>query len=212
MISEVFNIDCLEYMKTCKDKAFDLAIVDPPYGIDAANMTLGKGGGVAKSRNYKKKDWDKQPPSKEYWVELFRVSKNQIVWGGNYFSLPTTKGWIVWKKMDVDNDYTPFELAWTSFKKGRLFDFLWCGMWQQDMKNKEKRIHPTQKPVQLYKWVLHNYAKPGDKIFDSHLGSGSNRIAAYKMGFDFYGCELDQEHFEAQEKRFKQAIAQGVLL
>jgi len=206
--SEVFNEDCIQVMKRYPDKFFDLAVVDPPYGIDAANMNLGKGGGVAKHNNHKKKDWDKEPPNNDYWNELFRVSKNQIVWGGNYYELPKTKGWIIWKKMDIKNDFNPIEMAWTSNLKMGFFDFLWCGIWQKDMKNKEQRIHPTQKPSALYDWIFANYAGKGNLILDTHLGSGSSRIAAHKAGLSFVGCEIDKDYFDAQEKRFKEFVSQ----
>jgi len=205
---ELYNMDCMEAMKQMKDNEFDLAIVDPPYGIDVANMNLGKGGGVAKSSNHKKKNWDKNIPSKDYFNELKRVSKNQIIWGGNYFDLPKTKGWIIWKKMDIKNDFNPLEMAWTSNIKMGFFDFLWCGMWQQNMKNKETRVHPTQKPVKLYEWLLTNYAKEGDKILDTHLGSGSIAIACHNLKFDLTGYELDAEYYEAATKRLKQHQAQ----
>ena len=200
--------DCMEAMAKMPDKAYDLAIVDPPYGIDVANMNLGKGGGVARNNSYKKGDWDKNTPNSEYWVELFRVSKNQIVWGGNYYDLPKTKGWVVWKKMDIKNDFNPLEMAWTSNLKMGFFDFLWCGMWQEDMKNKEQRIHPTQKPVALYKWLLHNYAKEGDKILDTHGGSMSIAIACHDMNFDLDLWELDPEYYQKGVERFNQHKAQ----
>jgi site-specific DNA-methyltransferase (adenine-specific) len=195
-------------MAKMPDNAYDLAIVDPPYGIDVANMNLGKGGGVAKHNNHVKKNWDKQTPNDKYWSELFRVSKNQIAWGGNYYDLPKTKGWIVWKKMDVKNDFNPIEMAWTSNLKMGFFDFLWAGMWQENMKNKEQRIHPTQKPVALYKWLLHNYAKEGDKILDTHGGSMSIAIACHDMGFDLDLWELDPEYYQKGVERFNQHKAQ----
>ena len=204
-----FNADNMEIMKQYPDKYFDLAIVDPPYGIGAAKMNLGKGGGVAKSNNHKKKDWDSETPTMDYFNELFRVSKNQIIWGGNYFDLPKTKGWIVWKKMDIKNDFNPLEMAWTSDLKMGFLDYLWCGMWQENMKDKEKRIHPTQKPVDLYDWIIRNYSKPNQKIIDTHLGSGSIALAIDKanrldnMNLEFVGIELDEEYFYASLKRFR---------
>ena len=210
-ISEVTNEDCIQGMARYPDKYFDLAIVDPPYGI-------GEDGGD-KKRNaegikkiYDKKNWDNEIPKKEYFNELKRISKNQIIWGANHFieNIPQSNSscWIVWDK-DNTGDFADCELAYTSFKTAvRMFTFRWNGMLQQDMKNKEFRIHPTQKPVALYKWLLSNYAKQGDKILDTHLGSGSSRIAAYEMGFDFTAFELDTEYFEAQEKRYKAHIAQ----
>jgi site-specific DNA-methyltransferase (adenine-specific) len=211
-LSEVTNEDCMEGMARYPDNYFDLAIVDPPYGIDINNQSQGKGGGVAKKIEYTKKDWDKQAPDIDYFNELIRVSKNQIIWGANHFieKIPYNAScWIVWNKDNGETDFADCELAWTSFKTAvRIFKWKWNGMLQQNMKDKEQRIHPTQKPVALYKWLLQNYAKQGDKILDTHLGSGSSRIAAYEMGFDFTAFELDKEYFEAQEKRYKAHIAQ----
>lgn len=220
IVSEVYNMDCIAGMKEYPDKYFDLAIVDPPYGIGASADTRVGGsytvnlGGVKKkvaAKAYTPKDWDFQKPTLEYWQELKRVSKNQIVWGGNYFAstLEDTSCWIVWNKRNGDNNNADCELAWTSFKTAvRMFDWKWNGMLQQNMKNKEQRIHPTQKPIELYDWILMRYAKQGDKILDTHLGSGSSRIAAYRNGFHFVGFELDKDYYEAQEKRFKTELMQ----
>ena len=211
--SNVYLEDCMIGMARYPDKYFDLAIVDPPYGIEINNQSQGKGGGVAKKIEYTKKDWDKQVPDINYFNELLRVSKNQIIWGANYFieNIPNANSscWIVWDKDNGKSDFADCELAYTSFKSAvRIYKFKWQGMLQENMKIKEKRIHPTQKPVALYKWLLHNYAKQGDKIIDTHLGSGSSRIAAYDMGFDFTAFELDEEYFIAQEKRFNQFKSQ----
>ena len=203
MTIELLNTDCMEYMRTLPDKAFDLAIVDPPYGIDAANMQMGRG----KDKQWRKgKQWDKQTPNGLYFDELKRVSERQIIWGGNYFDLPITGGWIFWdKERGKDVSFADGELAWTNFlnviKKAPIrFD----GFIGADV----VRIHPTQKPVKLYEWLLQNYAKQGDKILDTHLGSGSSAIAAHYGGFDFVGCELDTDYFNAASKRFEQATAQ----
>jgi site-specific DNA-methyltransferase (adenine-specific) len=211
IISEVYNIDCIEYMKQFPDKHFELAIVDPPYGI-------GEGSDKIKSRHhsqnkYKTFDWDKTPPSDEYFNQLIRVSKNQIIWGANHFisQIPFNSScWVIWDKDTGTCDFADAELAYTSFKTAvRIFKFTWNGFRQgYDYASKEQRIHPTQKPVALYKWLLQNYAKDGDKILDTHLGSGSSRIAAYDMGFDFYATELDKDYFEASIKRFEQYKAQ----
>ena len=203
-----YNIDCMEYMATLPDKAFDLAIIDPPYGIGEDGSKNHTRGSLAKSKDYKPfYGNDKEPPKREYFNELCRVSKNQIIWGANHFisNIPIDSScWIVWNKVNGATDFADCELAWTSFKTAvRMFTWRWQGMLQQNMKNKEVRIHPTQKPVALYEWLLMNYAKKGDKILDTHLGSGSSRIAAHKLGFDFVGCELDKDYFEAQEERFK---------
>ena len=210
MNSVALNIDCMEYMANLPDKHFDLAVVDPPYGIKASKMTLGKGGGVAKSKNYKKKDWDNSAPNNQYFNELIRVSKSQIIWGANHFLGWTGSGWIVWDKENGESDYADCELTWTSYDKPiRMFKFRWAGMLQGNMKNKELRIHPTQKPIALYQWIYKNYLPEGGKVIDTHLGSGSNRIAADKAGnIDFVGCELDKDYFEAQEKRWKEYKAQ----
>lgn len=212
-ISEVTNEDCMEGMARYPDKYFDLAIVDPPYGIGEDGIKNHSRCGVAKPTMYTPKNWDSSAPQKEYFNELLRVSKNTIIWGANHFiqNIPNqnSPSWLVWDKQNGDNDFADCELAWTNHKTAiRKFQFRWAGMLQQDMKNKESRIHPTQKPVALYKWLLSNYAKQGDKILDTHLGSGSSRIAAYEMGFDFIAFELDTEYFEAQEKRYKAHIAQ----
>ena len=213
IISEVYNMDCIAGMKEYPDNYFDLAIVDVPYGIGEDGSKNHTRSVIAKSKNYKAfYGNDLQPPNLDYWEELFRVSKNQIVWGANHFisKLPyDSPCWIVWNKDNGATDFADCELAWTSFKTAvRKFDFKWQGMLQQDMKNKEQRIHPTQKPIKLYEWILMNYAKEGDKILDTHLGSGSSRIAAYRNGFDFVGFEIDKDYFEAQEKRFKTELMQ----
>jgi site-specific DNA-methyltransferase (adenine-specific) len=212
-ISKVTNEDCMVGMARYQDKYFDLAIVDPPYGIGengSKNHTRGK---LAIAKNYKSfAGNDISAPDINYFNELLRVSKNQIIWGANHFIKNISYNsscWIVWDKDNGENDFADAELAYTSFKSAvRIFKFRWNGMLQQNMKDKEQRIHPTQKPVALYKWLLQNYAKQGDKILDTHLGSGSSRIAAYEMGFDFTAFELDKEYFEAQEKRYKAHIAQ----
>ena len=201
--TKAYNIDCMEYMATLPDKTFDLAIVDPPYGIGANKMTLGNG----KNKIYRgETDWDKLPPPKEYFTELQRVSKNQIIWGANHFisRIPIDSScWVVWDKGTGDNDFADCELAWTSFTcPVRKYFKSWVGANAKE-KFEKQRIHPTQKPMELYGYLLQKFAKPGDKILDTHLGSGSSRIAAHKLGFEFVGCELDKDYFEAQEKRFK---------
>ena len=211
---ELLNCDCMEYMATVPDKYFDLAIVDPPYGIGASNYKRGGtkyGNSKAFCKTYEPKDWDNNTPDKTYFDELLRISKNQIVWGGNYFasSLPDSSCWLIWDKVTGDNLYADAELAWTSFEKAvRKFTWMWKGMFQQNMANKEDRIHPTQKPIKLYEWLLMNYAKKGQRVFDSHLGSGSSAIAAHYFGVDFVGCELDKDYFEAAKTRFDMATKQ----
>ena len=201
-ISRVYNMDCMEFLKQCPDKYFELAIVDPPYGIGASEMIMGKG----KNKKYTNgKKWDNTVPKAEYFTELFRVSKNKIIWGGNYFKLPLTKSWIFWDKgINGDCSFADGELAWTSFNGVlRKANIRYKGFLGAD----SERIHNTQKPVKLYEWILKNYAKSGDKILDTHLGSASSRIAAYKMGFDFWGCELDSDYFNQANERFNTAIA-----
>jgi site-specific DNA-methyltransferase (adenine-specific) len=206
MTSEVFNTDCLEYMRTLPDKAFQLAIADPPYGIGEDGKSNHSRGLLAKPSQWTPKEWDKQAMPTEFFDELRRISRHQIVWGANHFisRMPFDAScWIVWDKENGTTDFADCELAWTSFNTAvRLFRFMWNGMLQGDMKHKEERIHPTQKPVALYAWLLKNYAKPGDRIFDPMMGSQSSRIAAYKMGFDYVGCELDKEYFDKGCERF----------
>jgi len=201
------NMDCLEAMKQMDDNQFDLAIVDPPYGISINKQSQGKGGGVAKKIEYTKKDWDASAPQKEYFNELIRVSKNQIVWGANHFisKIPFDSScWIVWDKDNGETDFADCELAWTSFKTSvRKIKWKWSGMLQQNMKDKEIRIHPTQKPVKLYEWILDKYAKEGDKILDTHLGSGSIAIACHNRGFDLTGFEIDKEYFDNARERLR---------
>jgi site-specific DNA-methyltransferase (adenine-specific) len=202
--NEVFLMDCMEGMKQYPDNYFDLAIVDPPYGIGESSKNFASRSKLASADKYVQKDWDNEKPTDEYFLELFRVSKNQIIWGGNYLVGKTTPCMIVWDK-DNTGDFADCEIAWTSFKTAvRKFKFRWNGMLQENMKNKENRIHPTQKPVKLYEWLLTNYANKGDKIIDTHVGSGSSRIACHKMGFDFTGYEIDEDYWNAQEQRFKQ--------
>ena len=206
MTSEVFNTDCLEYMRTLPDKAFQLAIADPPYGIGEDGKSNHSRGLLAKPSQWTPKEWDKQAMTAEFFEELRRISSNQIIWGANHFisRMPYDSScWIVWDKENGTTDFADCELAWASFKTAvRLFRFMWNGMLQGDMSHKEIRIHPTQKPVALYAWLLKNYAKPGDRIFDPMMGSQSSRIAAYKMGFDYVGCELDKEYFDKGCERF----------
>lgn len=212
-MTEAFNIDCMEYMSELPDNAFDLAVVDPPYGIGesgAKNHTRGK---LAVAQDYKPfSGEDLNPPDDKYFSELRRVSKNQIIFGANHFisKIPVDSHcWIVWDKDNGDNDFADCELAWTSFPTAvRRFRYRWSGMLQQNMSEKEIRIHPTQKPVALYAWIYHQYAKEGDKILDTHLGSGSSRIAAYDAGLDFVGCEIDKDYFALEEKRFAEHASQ----
>jgi len=206
------RMDNMELMAQFPDKHFDLAIVDPPYGINAASDKRGgkqHGAAAAPSKSYGEKAWDSEIPSAEYFDEIRRVSRHQIIWGGNYFSLTPSRCWVVWDKLNGDNGYADCELAWASFDKAvRKFEFRWAGMLQGDMANKENRIHPTQKPVALYRWLLANYAKPGQKILDTHLGSMSSVIACIEAGFHITGCELDEDYFNAGIARVKKHLEQ----
>jgi site-specific DNA-methyltransferase (adenine-specific) len=195
------NKDCMLALKEFKDNQFDLAIVDPPYGVNVTKMTLGNG----KNKIYRgENEWDNKIPKKEYWDNLFRVSKNQIVWGANYMTtfLFPSMGWVYWDKGTGKNDFSDGELAFTSFKRAlRSYKVSWVGA---NANNGTPRIHPTEKPTKLYEWLLMNYAKEGDKILDTHLGSGSIAIACHNLGFDLEGYELDKEYFEAASKRLEQ--------
>jgi len=200
--SEVYLEDCVTALKRFNDNHFDLAIVDPPYGIGKNLMTASETTNAMKKfsltkfrKSFNDKDWDKLPDS-EYWQELFRVSKNWIVWGGNYMSdyLPPSKHIIIWDKMTYIPTMSQFEFAFSSLNKHPKMVKI--------NSNDKDRFHPTQKPIKLYDWVLSQYAKPNDLILDTHLGSGSSRIAAYKGGFNFVGFEIDAEYYEKQEKRF----------
>jgi site-specific DNA-methyltransferase (adenine-specific) len=214
---EITNEDNMLLMARYPDNYFDLAIVDPPYGIGADKHHLIPTGGkaVAPKKQYHSGDWDKSAPKDEYFIELFRVSKNVIIWGANHFinKIPfDSPCWIVWDKINGENNFADCELAWTSFNTSvRQFRFKWQGMLQGDMKNKETRIHPTQKPVALYKWLLDKYAKENDKILDTHLGSGSIAIACHDYGFELTACELDSEYYEKAIERIKNHVAQQKL-
>lgn len=220
---ELLNIDCMEYMATLPDKAFDLAIVDPPYGIgwdrEYTIMSAGirKDGTRRKNKSwsnsrpkaYLKNKWDNAIPNETYFEELRRVSIKQIVWGGNYFTeyLQPSGGWVTWEKGVPDGmSLSQCELAWTNCLNSiRHIRLMWAGYKKCEDTD---RIHPTQKPVKLYRWLLENYAKPSQRILDTHLGSGSSAIAAHYFGCDFVGCELDKDYFEAAKKRFEQQTKQ----
>ena len=212
-LNKLYNMDCMEGMRQFPDKYFDLAIVDPPYGIGEngeKNYTRSK---CAKAKEYKAfAGEDIEPPNEAYFQELFRVSKNQIVFGANHFISRMPKDsscWIVWDKLNGDNDFADCELAWTSFKSAvRKFEFRWAGMLQGDMKNKENRIHPTQKPVALYSWILRRYAKEGDKILDTHAGSASSLVACHKGNFDFIGFKLCKHYYNLANDRLLSEMAQ----
>jgi len=203
---ELLNCDCMEYMKTLEDNAFDLAIVDPPYG--AGDLLKHS---QRTTKKHKEINWN-VAPSAEYFDELFRVSKNQIIWGANYFPqfFKSSKGWIFWDKLYQNTfNFSAGELAYTSFDKVlRMFR---CSNRLLPNPNAPVNIHPCQKPVKLYDWVLKNYAKEGDRILDTHLGSGSSAIAAHYAGYDFVGCELDKDYYEAAQARFNEETKQKEL-
>jgi len=190
----IYNCDCMELLKQTPDNYYSLALVDPPYGI-----------GISKNpvrQQHEKKEWDNSIPTKKYFNELFRVSKHQIIWGGNYFDLPPTQGFFIWdKKQPHDFSLAMCEYAWSSLQKPSK-------MWSLSVLKERGKIHPTQKPVELYEWLLMNNAKEGDKILDTHLGSGSIAIACHNLGFDLTACELDKDYFESTMKRLKQHQAQ----
>jgi len=199
IMNKVHLIDCMEFMKGIPDKYYELAIVDPPYGIGISSNPV--------RQAHNKKDWDSAIPKGEYFSELLRISKNQIIWGGNYFLdyLHATQNITVWdKKQPQDFSLAMCELAWNSIQSP-------AKMFRYSVLKENGKIHPTQKPIALYKWLLKNYAKPNDKIFDSHVGSGSIRIACHDMGFDFEGCEIDKDYWKAQEERYQSHIMQGDL-
>ena len=207
-----YNMDCMQGMKEFPDKYFDLAIVDPPYGIGENGDTNHTRSKLAKAKDYKAFSGnDLKPPDKEYFDELFRVSKNQIIWGANHFisKIPYDSScWIVWDK-DNTGDFADCELAWTSFDSAvRKFKYRWNGMLQENMKNKESRIHPTQKPVALYEWILSRYAKDGDIILDTHVGSASSLIACYNTNHKFVGFELDEYYYKVSKQRLDTEMAQ----
>lgn len=227
--SLAYNMDCMEAMKEFPDKFFDLAVVDPPYGGGAVGTDLhgafdgrfgGKGSMFEKYRQIKANRtgaghnhydnrismWD-VAPTNEYFDELSRVSKEQIIWGGNYFDLPPTRCFLIWRKLNIPLEgfsMSPVEYAWTSYNNNaKMFE-----AFSSSTGSTERRFHPTQKPVSLYEWIYKEFAKPGFKILDTHLGSGSSRIAAYDAGLEFYGYEIDKTYFDLQEERFQRHIAQ----
>ena len=219
---KITNENNMALMSRYEDNYFDLAIVDPPYGIgfDGNTTVKGKSGKAntfSNKQHHEKKNWDNERPSDKYFIELQRVSKNQIIWGGNYFSdlLKPKKGWIFWDKKITNannTNYSDGELAWTSFDCVlRRFTYDWIGFGYLNNPQKEKKTHPTQKPVALYKWILDKYAKQGDKILDTHLGSGSIAIACHDYGFDLTACELDKEYFDKAMERINNHVAQQKL-
>lgn len=202
-MNQAYNMDCMEAMRQMPDKCFDLAVVDPPYGLGKKLLKGGNTGIVKFKELYAQNEWDNERPPKEYFEQLFRVSKNQVIWGANYFLdyLKPSRGIIAWdKNLGEPLNFSHWEMAWTSFDCIARRCVI--------SSNTGDRIHPTQKPVALYAWIFQRYAKSGDKILDTHLGSGSSRIAAYDLGLDFVGFEIDKGYFDLQEKRFAEHTAQ----
>lgn len=223
----IYNCDCMELLKQTPDNYYSLALVDPPYGIGASiqkessSKIKGRKNSIVKRSSHNSKNWDNEIPSDKYFNELFRVSKNQIIWGGNYFPLPLTNSWLIWNKLQLLDTRSDGEMAWTSFskplkivpllqdgfKRGQNVGYNQPVIYNEPFSGKQT-IHPTQKPVALYKWLLDKYAKQGDKILDTHLGSMSIAIACADYGFELVGCELDKEYYELGIKRVKNHIAQ----
>lgn len=232
MTVELSNEDCMDVMARYPGNHFDLACVDPPYGIGASKPRNKKGFVLQKNGSktfiedagYERKDWDNSIPSDEYFCELIRVSKNQIIWGFNYYGISLGPGRIIWDKVNDHMDQNDCEIAYYSGNNRQdIVRYMWAGFCQGlvvggnintagkqigDKSKNERRIHPTQKPVKLYEWLLSNYAKEGDKILDTHLGSGSSAIAAHYGGFDFVGCELDEDYYNAAIARFDAETSQ----
>jgi site-specific DNA-methyltransferase (adenine-specific) len=213
---DLHRMDCMDLMAEYPDNHFDLAIVDPPYASKniQGGYALGIGGqGAADQKKYSQSVWSCFAPESSYFLELFRVSKNQIIWGANHFgNMPKSSCWIVWDKRNENTGFADCELAWASFNKTvRKFEYRWNGMLQGDMKNKEHRIHPTQKPVKLYNWLLANYAKPGQRILDTHMGSGSIAIACHYFGAYLTATELDEDYFNAACERIERETRQQTL-
>lgn len=214
-----YLMDCLDGMREFPNKYFDLAIVDPPYGIGYDIKAMQSAGqksknGAAYKKEYHASNWDDKIPTKSYFDELFRVSKHQIIWGGNYFTefLPPSKGFICWDKRlnGITRSFADCEYAWMDKGLGvaRMFRFVWDGMIQENMKDKEFRIHPTQKPVALYEWILNRYAKEGDKILDTHVGSGSSLIACRNTNHKYVGFEIDADYYRLAKERIDRESAQ----
>ena len=212
LLNKIHHADCLSFMKQLPDKCVDLVLTDPPYGIGYDKSIANDGGkqtghSVVKNRHYHISDWDKEIPSIEIFEQIQRISKNQIIFGGNYFAhiLPASRGWICWDKERAGDFFSDCELAWTSFDMPlKKFVFMWNGMLQGDMKNKEERIHPTQKPRQLFSMILEKYAKEGQVVLDCFSGSGTTALACHDLGLDFICIEKDADYWKASCERLTQ--------
>jgi site-specific DNA-methyltransferase (adenine-specific) len=207
IINKIHCCDCLEFMKQIPDKSIDMVLTDPPYGIGEARGKNKSRGKLATAKDYGVSNWDDEIPSEEYFKEIIRISKNQVIFGGNYFieHLSNSPCWIVWDKDNGNSDFADCELAWTSFKTAvRKFKWKWQGMLQEDMKNKDVRVHPTQKPIELMRWILENYSKEGDIVLDPFLGSGTTARACKDLNRDYIGIEISPEYCEIARKRLRQ--------
>jgi site-specific DNA-methyltransferase (adenine-specific) len=205
--SGFYNMDCLEAMREFPDKFFELALVDPPYGLDR----MSKGTAENNRTGFAHGIWNDTKPTQEYFDELFRVSKHAIIWGANNFTLPSTEYFIIWDKFQTVDNFASAEFAWTNCAiPARVFRYAAHQM-MQDRKKEGGKIHPTQKPIALYTWLLQNYAHHGDKILDTHVGSASSLIACHRMGFEFWGFELDESYYKSASERLEKEKAQQTL-
>lgn len=212
-LNTAYNGDCLEFMKNMPDKCIDLVLTDPPYGIGEDGKKNDSRGRLAKVTSFKHKKWDREIPNEEIFSEIFRISKNQIIWGGNYFieHLKNTSSMLVWDKDNGSSDFADCELAWTSHKKAvRMIKHKWAGMLQENMKNKEVRIHPTQKPARLFKWCLEKYAPENALVFDPFLGSFTTAVACHHYGLNWMGCEKGEDYFKDGTERYAREKQQGL--
>ena len=217
-LNKIYCGDCLGIMKKIDDKSIDLVLTDPPYGIGSSNVKRGgkrSGRSLAKSRYYEFADWDNNKPSKEIFNEIFRISKNQIIFGGEHLShlLPQSRGWIFWDKDTGDNQYADGELIWTSFDKAlRKFKWQWKGIFQEDMRHKEIRFHPTQKPIKLFCRILRDYSNENDLILDPFLGSGTTAIACKQLNRNFIGIEINPDYVDIANRRLANTYRQIELI
>ena len=203
-LNKIIRADCIDILRELPDKCIDLVLTDPPYGIGEAKKNNASRGKLAVAKDYGKKDWDNKIPDKTIFEEIFRVSKHQIVFGGNYFVeyLSNSPCWIVWDKNNFGNDFADCELAWTNFKSAvRKYKWTWNGMLQENMKNKDFRIHPTQKPLGLFQLILQDYSNEGDLILDPFSGSGTTAVACHELGRRFICIEKDKDYYEASKER-----------
>jgi len=211
-INKIYCGDCLKIMKELPDKSIDLILTDPPYGINENNKKRTQRGNLANPINYGEFTWDKKRVSKDYFTEMFRVSKNQIIFGGNYYTdynLPRSSCWLIWDKVNETKHFSDCELAWTSFKTAvRKFTWRWDGFLQEDMKHKEKRVHPTQKPLALFEWCVYKYSDEGNLILDPFIGSGTTAVACIRTKRNFIGIDKEPKYVDIANKRIYYALQQ----